>query len=520
MVLLLAIALGVGLRGEGLGRRPLWYDEVATSLRISGSTEADVELLHDGRLHAAGELLRRFQRTGDEPLTQGVARVARSVAVDEPQLAPGYFVAAYLWARGFGNDRARLRALSAAASIAALALLGALAWRLFQDRGSALAAMALAAVSPLQIRYAQEARAYALWSALLLLTALALLGARQHASRMRWTLVALAFATALYVHPLSLLVVPSLLLLAAPSGAGATRATRNATLAAVAALAAALVLWAPWALVILDNRDASLRTTSWSGEHLAAVSLLRSWLGVATSVFFRPGGAGGLLDGATSAWSGAAWAALGAGAAVLIACALASVARNAGPAARGFVATLALVPFATLALADVALGGRRSTVDRYLLPAWLALELAVAFFLASPGPWRRTRHAVLVLVLVLGAATVLRTRPLDVWWNTDPTGLAQLRAIETRLAGGSDAIVLSDASPLRTLELAHRLEPATGMRLGADGPAHTQAGDWARVVLVQPSPELLERSRQLLPPDRELVPDLGGLPLLHAPERR
>ncbi len=508
-VLLLAIALGVVLRFDGLERRPLWYDEVATWLRLSGSTEADVRALDDGRALDPRALRQRFQRAGDAPLARGVARTLRSVAVDEPQLGAGYLAVASLWTRAAGDGRGALRALSALLSVAALALLGLLAWRLFADRRVALAAVALAAVSPLQARYAQEARAYALWQVLLLATALAVHAAARHPSRARWTLVALAFAAALHVHPLTLLAAPALLLLAR---GGATRG-------ALGALGAGLVLWAPWLIVAALHHGASQRTTAWAGADTGAVALLRGWLGVATAVFFRPGGPGGLLDGLHGALAGAAWVGLGAGAALLIVVALVGVARRAAQPARAFVLALALLPFATLALADLVLGGRRSTVDRYLLPAWLALELAVAFVLAAPGPRRAARAWVLLVVLALGAATLLRSRPLDVWWNTDPDGLATLRVVEQRLDTTPGSVVLTDAPPIRALELAQRLDDGTTLRLGTGAPPQLAPGDWGRALLVWPSAGLLASAERTLGSAGVLVRDAAGLDVWHVETR-
>lgn len=48
-VLLPVIVLGVWLGLDGLARKPLWYDEVATVLHLSGNTEAELRLLRDGR---------------------------------------------------------------------------------------------------------------------------------------------------------------------------------------------------------------------------------------------------------------------------------------------------------------------------------------------------------------------------------------------------------------------------------------------------------------------------------------
>ena len=43
------LAAGVALRADGLARKPLWYDEAATLLHLSGRREGDLRALYDGR---------------------------------------------------------------------------------------------------------------------------------------------------------------------------------------------------------------------------------------------------------------------------------------------------------------------------------------------------------------------------------------------------------------------------------------------------------------------------------------
>lgn len=491
-VLVLALALGVVLRCEGLGRKVAWYDEVGTMLRLSGHTEAEVARAADGL--SPPELRARFQSARTGTLTSGVAAVVHAVTEDESLHSPGYFVTAYAWTRAAGDGTARLRLLSALASLAALPLLGALAWRLFRDRTVALVSVALAALSPLQIRYAQEARSYALWSVTLLAAMLAASIAGERRTRSAWSAVALAFAAALYVHPLSLLVIPALLLLAADAAAERDDVP-HATRVAAGAVCVAIVAWLPWMLVVLENRQQSARTAAWMGDAAPFVGVVRAWFGVATSILFRPGGPGGLLDGVTLPGTGVLWLLLGVLASALIVAAVVHTAWRAPRSARRFVPALALLPFATLAVADILLGGRRSTVDRYLLPAWLAVELAVAFLLAPAGARARLRHGVLLVVLALGAATALRSRPLDTWWNTEPEQLARLGVLANALSAAAAPIVVTDAPPLRVLELAHRLQDAVTLRLGVDAPESIADDDWPRVWLVAPTEELLTHAR-------------------------
>jgi mannosyltransferase len=78
---------------------------------------------------------------------------------------PLYYLVAWPWSRLFGSDEAGLRSLSALAGTATVAIAYAAA-RQLGGRLAASAAAALVAVNPLLVWYSQEARSYALLSAL------------------------------------------------------------------------------------------------------------------------------------------------------------------------------------------------------------------------------------------------------------------------------------------------------------------------------------------------------------------
>ncbi|MEG4330199.1 hypothetical protein Q5688_33505, partial [Microcoleus sp. herbarium5] len=62
------------------------------------------------------------------------------------------------------------------------------------------------AVSPLHVLYAQEARPYSLWSALILLSCASLLRALRLQNKLSWSIYAVANIMGFYTHFFSLLV--------------------------------------------------------------------------------------------------------------------------------------------------------------------------------------------------------------------------------------------------------------------------------------------------------------------------
>lgn len=489
-LLVVTIAAGAWLRFDGLARRPLWYDEAATLLHASGRSEASLLEWYDGRP------LRRADLLGTPAAAADVVAAAR---VDEPQSGPAYFLLVAAWRRVVGPSVAGLRALSALASVLALAAAATLAWRLFGDVDRALAVAALVALSPLHLRYAAEARPYALWTLALLAWMLATLHAAATDRRRAWVGQVAALVAALAVHPLTMLALPAVVALApgrrmlAASGIGVS-------------------LWAILSAPAWSNGAAMGRTTAWVGEPAVGADLARGWLGAVTSVFFRPGGEGGLLgDAATSSLGLAAWVVLGLGALGLVVASLGMLG-SAPPRTRRCVGRLVLVPWAVLAAVDLVVGGRRSAIARYLLPAWLGCELAVGRWLG-----RGRARAGLVVVLALAAATAARTRGTDAWWDTDPPRLRQLAAIAAVTAARPAAIVLADAPPTAVVELAHALGDDVTIRLGPGAPARIGPGEWERVVVALASPELVAAARREVGAGRVLAP-LGDAPAAYVVE--
>lgn len=158
-----------------------------------------------------------------------------------------YYLVSWGWAQVLGTGEAALRALPALLGTLTIPLVALLARRVAGDRAAILAAV-LAAVCPLLVWYAQEARAYALLMLLATASVLLLLRADERSSPGRlaaWALTAaLAIATHWFAH--FLVAGEAVWLL------WATRGRRGAWVAAGAvALAAAALL-----PLLISQRDA------------------------------------------------------------------------------------------------------------------------------------------------------------------------------------------------------------------------------------------------------------------------
>ncbi|MEO6029273.1 MAG: glycosyltransferase family 39 protein [Candidatus Binatia bacterium] len=479
-MLLAAVLAGVLLRCEGLDRRPLWYDEAATLLHLSGRSERELRVWYDGRPLTRADVLGR---------PASVDAVVDAALADEPQSGAGYFLAAAVWQRIVGDTLPAVRRLSAVASTLAIGAAWFLARRLFGPTETASTVAALVALSPLHLRYAAEARPYALWSLALLVWVLATLRARERAGVFRWLVAGIALVAALAVHPLTLLVIP-----------------------AVAALAGGRRFWtasgmavSAWTIVSVGAWSQTTRmaeTTAWVGEPTTIVAHVRAWLGIATSVFLRPGGEGGLIGSEVpTPIATGIWLLLGVAVTGVVALSLLFSAPTL-PGGRGFVRRLAAVPWATLALMDLVMGGRRSAVARYLVPSWLGAELAVGGWIAAARP----RRSVLIALLALATATAIHTRTVGFWWDTDGPRLRELARIAAAVNVVPRVVLVTDLAPTALVELVAQCDDAVELRLGVAAAATITAAEWERVRVAFPSAALLAAARAAAGPTRALAP--------------
>ncbi|WP_276259268.1 glycosyltransferase family 39 protein [Haloglomus litoreum] len=163
LALALVTAAGVALRLYGLGAESFWIDEAITATLI--------------------------ERSGPLELVTVVPR-------EQPHLPP-YYVLLDLWAGVVGRGDAALRALSALFGVATLPFVYGVGRRLF-DRRVGLLALALTAGSRIQLYYAQEARMYAMLTALTVASYYCLL----RRDEPRWAAgYVVTAAGAAYVHP-------------------------------------------------------------------------------------------------------------------------------------------------------------------------------------------------------------------------------------------------------------------------------------------------------------------------------
>ncbi|GAB4429021.1 MAG: hypothetical protein D6742_14790 [Cyanobacteria bacterium J069] len=415
----LAVLLGVWFRMSGLGDRVYWVDEVATSIRISGHTRAEVTTqLSDGMPRTPAQLQQFLHPAPDLPISQ----VLRAL-VQSPEHTPLYFLLAHAWTKLWGSSVGALRSLSVLFSLISLALIGRLASQLFNSVKAGAIATTLLALSPFFVSYAQEARPYSLWSVTLLWSSLALWNAMenvpenekqnatenatQHSTR-RWLHYGLSLALGLYTSLLTALVLlgQGLYVLWAGDSQNDLSQNRAQRRGFIQAAALAIALFLPWAIVVLSQWDTLQANTEWARQPMGVLSMLVIWLYSLIVLFFDAPVELGSVAGVAVKFL-MALLTLGA-----IATSLIWVRRQ--PQVGRFVAALLLpVPLVLLAI-DLLRQGQASATSRYLIPALLAVLLSVAGWLASwrsPPFWQRSVLAFLLTVSLLSCMSNLQRIP-------------------------------------------------------------------------------------------------------------
>jgi uncharacterized membrane protein len=456
------LLLGLFFRFASIDKKFYWYDEVFTSLRISGYTQTEViQELSRGELIGAKDLL-QYQRPNP---TKNLGDTVKSLAIEEPQLPPLYFLAVKYWVKVFGYSPAATRTFSALMSLLAFPCLYWLCRELFAPPEVAWMATGLLAVSPFHVLYAQEARPYSLWSAMILCAGASLLRAMRLQTKQSWIVYSVATILGIYTHLFSLLVV---------AGHGiyvlVTQGFRfnKKVVSYLTATAAALLAFMPWMAILLMNKSAAVAATGWAQLETSDLSLVKNWAANIGRVFF---------DFGLSSDSAAVYLIpLGIANLVLLAIAgyaIYSLCSETGKQVWLFVLTSIAVTALAVMLPDVILGGIRSTKARYLFPTYFGIQIAVAYLLATkisgvrvPNPKQQVWKVVTVVLLTVGVLSNAVSSQAEVWWTKELA--AENPAMARTINQSVKPLVISDISEVtlgNILSMGHLLEPKVHLQL-------------------------------------------------------
>jgi uncharacterized membrane protein len=449
VVLVLLTLVGLVFRLIALSDRIYWTDECYTLLDMSGSTLSgmDNELVGKGICTPADFAF--YQRPHG-----GVWQTIHAILDSEPEQLPLYVVLAKAAAISFGGNYHSARLVSCIAGTLLIPLSFWLSREIGTARSTALACATLVSISPFHVHLAQEARLYAMWTALIFLSSACLARALRTGRYGWWICYSVALTLCLYTIVLTLVVVMAHWLFALIS----VRVERLGTLTRMAlanVCAAALLL--PWIFGVVGAREFVQRTNEQAPLDQNLIEHMEVWAESASYLVGDVMNHGGLprsqlLDDAQRAIAVVAALLLVYGGYRLI---------RFGPArAKWMVLSFWLAVFLVQAIPDLLLGGARSATIRYLIPAIGFGNFVVAIAVwappyITPRRWQ-ARHGIFVALCLLCVVSLLAQSGQRLTWNR--RGSAQMPAMAHVINEAPRPLVLYPRQGVTILPLSHLLD--------------------------------------------------------------
>lgn len=410
------LIVGVFFRFLNLDGKIYWHDETFTSLRISGYTLGEVkQKIFTGSI-INQDSFAQYQGINQE---KSLSDTLKSLAIEDPQHPPLYYVIARFWVGIFGNSVTAIRSLSALISLLVFPCIYWLCRELFTaPLWIPNLAIALISISPIHLVYAQEAREYILWIVTILLSSASLLRALHQEEKyqaqpsvrlVNWGIYAVTLALSLYTFLLSGFV-------ATAHGiyviATAKFRVNKTVKAYVLASLAAFLAFTPWIAVLIANFLQFDSATSWTKMQLPIDALIKSWLLQLSRIFFdlNFGFENSLTYLITLFFL------------TLVGYSIYFLCCTTNYKVWLFIVTLIFVPALPLMLPDLIFGGIRSLSERYLLPSYLGIQLAVTYLLTqqichSRLFRRRIWQGVTVALIVCGLVSYHVSSQSETWWS-------------------------------------------------------------------------------------------------------
>lgn len=361
VLLVTVLVLGIFFRLVNLDRKVYWYDEGFTSLRVGGYTIPEVVQSFNGQVIGVADFRNQYLSPNSG---RGFFGTIKSLAVEDPQHPPLYYLIAHLWMHLFGNSVAAIRSLPALISLLVFPTIYWLCLELFNSRLVGWISVAVIAVSPFHVLFAHEAREYSLWTVTILLSSAALLQAIRLKTVYSWAIYALSLILALYTFLFSALVaIAHVIYVIATEG----RLSKT-VIAYFQATFVAFVAFLPWNCVVIHNYGRLRDSTSWMTEaKIPLLQLARLWANQIKLIFFDFNKFERYL---------LIFILLLVGYSVYFVC------RYTDKRVWLFLVSLFGVNALALILPDLIYGGQRSIMGRFLIPCYLSIQLAVSYLIA------------------------------------------------------------------------------------------------------------------------------------------
>jgi uncharacterized membrane protein len=397
----LIIVLGVFFRFYNLAGKTYWHDEVYSSIRVAGyNGDIVVEEVFNGKIISPQDLL-KYQKISPN-LSLGVTWQR---FVEHPEHPPLFYLSLRFWQDIFGSSITVSRSLAAVFSLLIFPGIFWLCWELFNSKKVGWVAVAMTAISPVHIIYAQEARQYSLWAATTLFATAALVRAMK-LNKVQWWLVyiinlTLSFYTVLLsafvaiAHGIYVIVVEKF------------RPTKR-LIAFILSGICAVILFIPWIIVVIQNHQELQNKTDWTNISRPFIELLASWELHLNAIFIDLHPALGLATAPR----------LTPIILVFLGYTLYFLYRRTPIQTWLLVVSLIFIPALGLILPDLISGGQKSIMVRYFMPSVVGIQVAIAYWLvAEKYTYHKIKLAIATILIVSGIASAIVSSQTPTWWS-------------------------------------------------------------------------------------------------------
>ncbi|MEG4113050.1 MULTISPECIES: glycosyltransferase family 39 protein [unclassified Microcoleus] len=445
-LIVVILITGIWFRFTNLDRKVYSFDESITSLRISGYTWTEmVQQDFQGKTISVADLQQKYQQINPEKTWWNTVK---GLATEEPQLSPLYFILARFWVHLFGPQVATVRSLSALISLLVFPSIYWLCWELFRSASVGWMAVTIIAVSPFHVLYAQEARPYMMFAVLVLLSNAILLRAialqnspgTSNLSKAVWFIYAIALTLGLYCSLLFFLVV-----FAHGIYVIITENCRfsKTLIAYLLASVAAIIIFAPWILVLVYNSKKIEATVGLPRLSLYFISSLKPLIIITCRMFIDTHWAGGIIKLASSHLTADVIRL------IVVAVLLLTLAHSLYSLCRSTPKRVSLFVLTAIGITAIVLVAVRGVADRYLVPYILAIQIAVAYLFTAkiavtPNPRQQKLWQLgLIALISSGIISCAVSSQSQLWWNKYPSSTKYNPQVATIVNQSKKPLVIS-----------------------------------------------------------------------------
>ena len=407
------LALGIFFRFVNLDKKVFWYDETFTSLRVSGYTYIEAEETLKQKT-AASEMIKveDLQQYQTFQQQNGLQGLLNGLAKEEAQLAPLYFIAVQSWVKLLGDSVLVTRSVSALASLLTLPAIYWLSQLLFNSPVVSWSAVVLIAVSPFHVLYAQEARPSSWLTVFILLSSAAFIKAIKSNKKLDWVIYTIILALGFYTHlNIIILSVGHCIYILFNKQFWQQKILLNYFVGSFISL----LLFVPWLIDLYINLSSAQTMTSWLSDDVNIKSLVKAWILNINRLFIDFNYAfvyADLLSYLSMILTS-----------LLVCYSIYFIIRYTHKQTWSFIIIIIVINVLPLLLPDIIFEGKRSAVARYLIIAYLGIQLAVAHLIAKlmfnhiknfyQALWRLATAFLISLSII---SCLILSQP-DAWWN-------------------------------------------------------------------------------------------------------